>query len=242
LAVGEAPTNCQPRTKRFHGQKNGPGVYVKLPDGPRANLKHLVEDAEMRVTMIRGNNMTIFASDLRLGLLAACWGFALAPSAFGQAPATYAGQPQFRDPKTGQIWTPENVGGRSGPNTPADRAFDPLGQTIVVKGVVTQTPGVTVLGSVPITAGPTVPIATIDDASLSAIPSQRWQVVLYLNNNSAGAISPTIDCRFTNAGNPVDQARANLPPIGPGQRVGLTIYGPRTNVFVDRAECGLAPI
>lgn len=92
----------------------------------------------------------------------------------------------------------------------------------------------------PITAGPTVPIAIIDDASLSAIPSQRWQVVLYLNNNSAGTISPVIDCRFTNAGNTVEEARANLPPVGAGQRVGLTIYGPRTNLFVDRAECRLA--
>ena len=102
-----------------------------------------------------------------------------------------------------------------------------------------QTPGVTVLGSVPITAGPTVPIATIDDASLSAIPAQRWQVVLYLNNNSAGVINPIIGCRFTNAGNPVEEVRANLPPIGPGQRVGLTIYGPQTTIFVDRADCAL---
>jgi hypothetical protein len=51
------------------------------------------------------------------------------------------------------------------------------------------------MGSVPITAGPTMPIATIDDASLSVIPGQRWRVVLYLNNNSAGTINPAIDCR-----------------------------------------------
>ena len=136
--------------------------------------------------------------------------------------------------------TPGNVGGQSGPNTPADRAFDPQGQTAAVKGTVVQTPAVTLLGTVPITAGPTVPIATIDDASLTAIPSQRWQVVLYLNNNSAATISPVIECRFTNSGTSVQDVRANLPPVGAGQRVGLTVYGPQTNLFVDRAECRLA--
>jgi hypothetical protein len=99
---------------------------------------------------------------------------------------------------------------------------------------------VTILGSVPITAGPTVSIATIDDASLSAIPGQRWQVVLYLNNHSAGTISPVIVCRFTNAGNPVEEVRANLPPVASGRRVGLSIYGPQTTLFVDRADCRLA--
>src|SRR5262249_21206818 len=81
----------------------------------------------------------------------------------------------------------------------------------------------------------------IDNATLTAIPSQRWQVVLYLNNNSAATINPVIECQFTNAGAPVELARANLPPIGGGQRVGLTIYGPQTNLFVNRADCRLAP-
>lgn len=38
----------QPRANRFHGQKNDPSVYVNYLMA-RANLKHLVEDAEMRV-------------------------------------------------------------------------------------------------------------------------------------------------------------------------------------------------
>ena len=184
--------------------------------------------------------MTIYlVHKRRFGCFAVFFGLALASPPLAQVPVT-SGQPQFRDPKTGQIWTPENVGGQSGPNTPADRAFDPRGQTTTVKGTVVQTPTVTPLGAVPITAGPAVPIATIDDASLSAVPSQRWQVVLYLNNNSAGTINPVIDCRFTNAGNTVEEARANLPPVGAGQRVGLAIHGPPTNLFVDRAECRLA--
>jgi hypothetical protein len=156
-----------------------------------------------------------------------------------QAPST-SGQQQFRDPKTGQIWTPQNVGGVSGPNTPADRAFNPQGQTAAVPGVVVQTPTVAIMGTLPITAGPTVPIATLDDSSLSAVPGQRWQVVLYLNNNSAGTINPVVNCRFTNAGNLVEQTRANLPPVGGGQRVGLIINGPPTTLFVDRADCALA--
>ena len=187
---------------------------------------------------------TCFLHRLRLRCFAVLFGLTLASPTLAQAPRSsvevpVTGQPQFRDPKTGQIWTPENVGGQNGPNTPADRAFDPLGQTTVVKGNSVQTPTVTSLGTVPITAGPTMPIAIIDDASLSAIPSQRWQVVLYLNNNSASTINPVIDCRFTNAGSAVEETRANLPPVGAVQRVGLTIYGPRTNVFVDRAECRL---
>ena len=39
-------------------------------------------------------------------------------------PAT-KGVPQFRDPKTGQIWTPLNVGQQSGPPTPEDLAGGP---------------------------------------------------------------------------------------------------------------------
>lgn len=151
------------------------------------------------------------------------------------------GQPQFRDPRTGQVWTPDTVG--SGKTTdlslPADRAFDPRRQAGTVPGTVIQAPSIRVLGSVPITAGPTVPIAVIDDASLSVIPEQRWQVALYLDNNSAGVINPVIDCTFTNGGNPVESTRASLPPVAGGQRVGLVIYGPPSHLFVDRSECRL---
>ena len=176
---------------------------------------------------------------LRLGSLAASLGVALASSGFAQAPAV-PDQPQFRDPKTGQIWTPQNVGGKSGPNTPEDRAFNPQGQVVAVQGMVVQRPAVTLLGTVPITAGPTVPIANLDDAALSVIPGQRWQIVLYLNNNSAGTINPVIECRFNNSGNLVETTRASLPPVGPGQRVGLTIAGPPSNLFVDGSDCRLA--
>ena len=180
-----------------------------------------------------------------LSTFACLIGLALVSPALGQAPTSSVGvsgstgQPEFLDPKTGQIWTPENVGGTSGPNTPADRAFDPLAQAVVVQGVVVQSPLVTPLGSVPISAGPSVPLVTIESTSLRAVPAQRWQVVLYLNNNSANVVNPVVNCRFTNAGNSVEDTRAVLPPTGPGVRVGFIVYGPKTDLFVDRVSCGV---
>jgi hypothetical protein len=151
---------------------------------------------------------------------------------------TTPGVPEFRDPRTGQIWTPENVGhGPAGKPTPADLAFDPLAQARRIKGVVVQRPHVTPLGwSVP-SAGPSTPLVTMDNASLRAVPGKRWQVVLYVNNNSAGTLAPMIDCRFTNAGKLVEETRVLLPGLGAGVRGGLTIYGPGTDLFVDRADC-----
>ena len=123
--------------------------------------------------------------------------FILASNATAQAPRSTvdmqasSGVPQFRDPKTGQIWTPLNVGRKSGPPTPADLAFDPRGQAVMVKGVVTQRPKIVPLSSVAITAGPTVPIVNLGDATLGAIPGKRWQVVAYLDNNSASTVRAT---------------------------------------------------
>jgi hypothetical protein len=177
---------------------------------------------------------TLFAG---LGVVAAASvALAQAPRSSVDAPAA-GSLPEFRDPKTGQVWTPANVGLVAGPNTPADRTFDPLSQTTVVEGIVVQRTQVTPLGSVPITAGPTVPLVTIENASLNAIPEQRWQVTLYLDNNSADTVNPVIDCRFTNSGNLVEEARALVSPTGAGVRVGMTIYGPKTTLFVDRANC-----
>jgi hypothetical protein len=172
-------------------------------------------------------------------------GVTVASAALAQAPRSSVdlqvspGVPEFRDPKTGQIWTPLNVGQKSGPPTPADLAFDPRGQAVYVRGVVSQRPSITPLGSVPITAGPTVPIVNIDDATLRAVPGRRWQVVLYLNNNSAHTVVPVIDCRFTNSGSPVEDTHALVPAVGAGVRVGMTIYGPKTDLFVNRATCAV---
>ena len=144
---------------------------------------------------------------------------------------------EFRDPKTGQVWTVNNVGLQSGPPTPQDLAFDPLGQVVYVQGVVTQRPQIVPLSTVPITAGPTVPIVNLGDATLSAIAGKRWQVVLYLQNNSANTVTPLLNCRFTNAGRLVEQTHVLVPAVGAGVRVGMVVYGPKTDLFVDRANC-----
>ena len=183
--------------------------------------------------------------DSVLGILACLVGLTMAAAAHAQAPRskvdmpTTPGVPEFRDPKTGQIWTPLNVGQQSGPPTPEDLAFDPLGQAVYVRGVVVQRPGIVPLDAVPITAGPTVPIVNLGDATLRAVPGKRWQVVLYLDNNSAGVVVPVINCRFTNAGNLVEQTHVLVPAVGPGLRVGMTIYGPKVDLFVDRASCAV---
>ena len=183
--------------------------------------------------------------DSVLGILACLVGLTMASAAHAQAPRSKVdmpatpGVPEFRDPKTGQIWTPLNVGQQSGPPTPEDLAFDPLGQAVYVRGVVVQRPGIVPLDAVPITAGPTVPIVNLGDATLRAVPGKRWQVVLYLDNNSASVVVPVINCRFTNAGNLVEQTHVLVPAVGPGLRVGMTIYGPKVDLFVDRAACAV---
>jgi hypothetical protein len=173
-----------------------------------------------------------------VGLAMASVAVAQVPRSSVDTPAT-VGVPQFKDPKTGQIWTPLNVGQKSGPPTPEDLAFDPAGQAVYVRGVVTQRPSIALLGSVPITAGPTVPIVSIGDASLSAVPGSRWQVVLYLDNNSANTVAPLINCRFTNADKLVEETHVLVPAVGAGLRVGMTIVGPKTDLFVDRATCAV---
>ena len=182
---------------------------------------------------------------MTLGTLSCLIGFSLAAQALAQAPRSSVdmpvtpGVPEFRDPKTGRIWTPLNVAQKSGPPTPQDLAFDPLGQAVYVRGVVTQRPLIVPLSSVPITAGPTVPIVNLGDATLSAIPGKRWQVVLYLQNNSGQPVLPVVNCRFTNGGRLVEQTHALVPMVGAGVRVGMIIYGPKTDLFVDRATCAV---
>jgi hypothetical protein len=186
--------------------------------------------------IVRSSTVVVAAGIAGLVLAWAAW--AQAPRSSVNMSAT-SGVPEFRDPKTGQIWTPLNVGQKSGPPTPQDLAFDPLGQAVYVNGIVTQRVGVVPLSSVPITAGPTVPIVNLGDATLRAVPGRRWQVVLYLDNNSANTVTPLIDCRFINSGKLVEDTHALLPAVGAGLRVGMVIHGPKTDLFVDRANCSV---
>jgi len=176
-------------------------------------------------------------------VLACLAGMTLASAAFAQAPrssldvAASTGAFEFKDPKTGQVWTPETVGQDGRPLTgPDDKAFNPQAQNVPLQVVEQRVRGRPV-GTVPITAGPTVPIVVMDNATLRAVPGQRWQVVLYLDNNSGNTVSPVVECDFTNAGKPVMDTRAIVDPIGPGVRQGLLVYGPKVEIFVNRATC-----
>ncbi|MPZ34540.1 MAG: hypothetical protein GEV13_26735 [Rhodospirillales bacterium] len=180
----------------------------------------------------------------RIPKLVICFiGMTMASAAVAQAPrssvdaAASTGAPEFRDPKTGQVWTPETVGQDGRPLTgPEDKAFNPQAQNVPAKTVEQRLRGRPV-GTVPVTAGPTVPIVVINNPSLRAVPGQRWQAVMYLDNNSGNPVDPVIECRFTNAGNTVMDARAIVQTTAPSVRQGLVIYGPRTDVFVDRVTC-----
>jgi len=57
------------------------------------------------------------------------------------------------------------------------------------------------------------------------MPGQRWQVVLYLDNNSA---NPVIECSFKNAGTIVMNTRATVARTAPGVRQGLVISARRS--------------
>ncbi len=167
---------------------------------------------------------------------------AASSAALAQAPrssidaAAAAGVPEFRDAKTGQVWTPETVGQDGKPIGPDDKAFNPQAQNVPAMVAEQRVRGRPV-GTVPITAGPTVPLVVIDGATLRALPGQRWQAVMYMDNNSGNPVDPVVECRFTNAGATVMDTRAVVQQTGPGVRQGLLIYGPRTDVFVDRVSC-----
>ncbi len=109
--------------------------------------------------------MTTFRN-LAATLVCSVAAIAVTASAFAQA--------QFRDEKTGKVWTPDNVSKdnqlrpSNEPSTPADKAFDPKAQIATATGVVVQRPNATLMGVVPITAGPTVPIVALDSPTLQA--------------------------------------------------------------------------
>jgi hypothetical protein len=170
-------------------------------------------------------------------------GTAMAQAAGVAADVTANGTTQFRDPTTGKVWTPESVSNdnrlepANQPPTPADKAFDPRSQIATAVGIDVQRPQATLMGVVPVTAGPSVPIVTIDGPSLQAIPGQRWLTVLYVSNNSSANVTPEVGCTFTNSGRPAQETRVIVPTAGPGQRLGVPVYGPRTDIFVDRVLC-----
>lgn len=166
----------------------------------------------------------------------------LASSAVAQNTTARPAVPgQLTDTRTGKVWTPswdsEDRFQPTNPNHPVNREFNPRGQTASVPGLIYQQPRANLMGIVPITAGPSVPIMTIDAPSLQAVPGQRWISILYVTNNSANSIDPVVDCHFTNNGQKVESIRVGVPPAGPGERLGLAVRGPTVDRFVDRVTC-----
>ena len=123
------------------------------------------------------------------------------------------------------------------PSHPVNREFNPRSQTASIPGMIEQHPRATLMGTVPMTAGPSVPIMTLDTPSLQAVPAERWIAILYVTNNSAGSINPIVDCHFTNNGQKVESIRAMVPTAGPGERLGFAVRGPRVDMFVDKVTC-----
>lgn len=159
----------------------------------------------------------------------------------GIASAAAQTMPQVRDSRTGKTWTPEPVTvetpAERSPSSYADRAFDPNAQNVQAQGLVVQHPRAQLTGTVPITAGPTVPVVTLDVPSLQVLPAQYWLSILYLTNNSANTVSAVVGCHFNNGGRTVEDVRVVIPPAGPGERLGVPVRGPRYDVFVDHVTC-----
>ncbi|HTR84018.1 MAG TPA: hypothetical protein VMI56_06040 [Reyranella sp.] len=154
-------------------------------------------------------------------------------------PAPPPGEPSFRDPTTGRIYTPDNVGNDTKPVAPEDRAFDPSGQAVVERGVFDESVIGRPIRRIPITAGPTVPLVDVGGLQLRVEPGDRWRVMFQLRNNSANLYEPVVVCRFTNGGQPVATTRAHVGPTGPGEEVELTVRGPRGEDYVDQVRCAV---
>jgi len=167
-------------------------------------------------------------------------GAAVAALGLAAAAVAQTSEQGFRDPQSGKVWTPDNVGQDGKPVAPADRAFDPSGQVVTSRGVVEQNVPTTFDGTVPVTAGPNKPLVEIGEASLRMVLGNRWEVTLKLTNNSAESRTPILTCRFNNQDKVVEEVRALLPPVAGGTRVVTTIQGPQAQIFVDRANCEVA--
>jgi hypothetical protein len=155
--------------------------------------------------------------------------------------------PKVRDSRTGTVWSPDLAAGvdamgqPTSPNAYVNRAFDPGSQHARVDGVVVEHPKANLMGTVPITAGPDVPVVSIDVPSLQALPGRYWLSILYLTNNSGTTVDALVACRFLNDDREVENVRVVVPPAGPGERLGMPVRGPRTELFVNRVRCSIVP-
>ena len=180
-----------------------------------------------------------------LCILAGIAGLAMASPALGQAPASSfslsgsAGQPEFVDPKTGQVWTPENVGGKSGPNTPADRAFDPLAQATVVQGVVVQESAGHVPGHGADHRRPHRPSRHHREHIAQSHPRAALASRHVSEQQQRRRREPCHQLPFHQRRQSGRGYARGSASDRPGRPRGLIVYGPRTTLFVDHVSCGV---
>jgi hypothetical protein len=122
-------------------------------------------------------------------------GAAMAQTVESASSASADGQVEFRDEATGKIWTPSSVSQDGKPIKEADRAFDPRAQVTSGDTIIVRNPNMHIMGLITPTAGPNVPIVTVDHPMLKAIPGRNWITAVYVTNNSAGPIAPVLGCQ-----------------------------------------------
>jgi hypothetical protein len=157
--------------------------------------------------------------------------------------------PTFRDPVTGRVYDPSNVGQPADkPVPPEDRAFDPRAQG---RGTIGAPPGsgpvapryieatTRVIGSVPRVSGPgsNVPLVALEIPSLRIGPEGRWLLTMNLANNSGQPFDASVACSFRNGDRPVDEVVVSLRGVRGGDKVTTDVIGPPNQVYVDNAPC-----
>ena len=159
-------------------------------------------------------------------------------------------EPQtFRDPATGRVYDPGNVGQPADkPVPPEDRAFDPRAQG---RGTIGAPPGsgpieprmieapTRVIGSVPKISGPgsNVPLVALEIPSLHIGPQGRWVLQMNVANNSGQSFDAAVACNFRNGDRAVDSVVVWLRNVRGGDKVTADVAGPPAQVYVDNAPC-----
>lgn len=171
------------------------------------------------------------------------------PRPLAPPPGATSEPPTFRDPVTGRVYDPNNVGQPADkPVPPEDRAFDPRAQG---RGTIGAPPGsgpvqprvveasTRLIGSVPQVSGPnsSVPLVALEIPSLRIGPQGRWVLQLNFANNSSQPFDASVACSFRNGDRSVDDVLIWLRGIRGGQKVTTEIAGPAAQIYVDNAPC-----
>ena len=171
------------------------------------------------------------------------------PRPLAPPPAASAEPQVFRDPATGRVYNPDNVGQPADkPVPPEDRAFDPRAQGRTTIGA---PPGsgparprtiearTRPIGTVPQVSGPnsSVPLVALEIPSLRIGAQGRWVLQMNLANNSSQPFDAAVACSFRNGERSVDDVLVWLRGVRGGEKVTTEVSGPAAQIFVDNAPC-----